>query len=83
MSNLQGKKRYAPPHITECFQWVAEAPGGQDEDHNRIGALGHSDTTVDQKQRQEPQRPRQKIHIPFVNEGPVFVTNSKAEKSHN
>lgn len=83
MSNLQGQKIHAPRHITECFQWVAQTPGGQDEDHSCIRALRHGDTTIDEEQGEEPQRPRQEIYAPFVNKGPVFVTNSKAEKSHH
>lgn len=77
------QKRYAPPHVTEGFQGVAQTPEGQDEDHDCIRALGHGDPAVDQDQGEEPQCPRQEIYAPFIDKGPVFVTNSKADKSHH
>lgn len=79
---MRKKKRYVPPHITECFHGVVQTPGQQNEDHNCICELRHGDPIIDQKQGKELQCPPQEIHAPLINKGPMFVTNSKAEKSN-
>lgn len=57
MSELVALKRYPPPQIAECSQWIAQAPGKQEEDHDGIGKRRHSHTTVDQDQGEELQCP--------------------------
>lgn len=81
MSNLwwKKKKRYAPSHVSEGSQWVVQDLGRQGEEHHCIGELRNGHASIDQEQGEELQRPRQEGHAPLLHEGPVLVTNSKAE----